>query len=105
MIMKSLEKIHEIKGKKYVFRVENSDKHQDYIKYEQLRNKVWDQPNDNLSGSRNMMCENFLHSSGAVVFSALIEEENTPSMSCFSKAGFTAAKNIVYWSKREATDL
>jgi GNAT superfamily N-acetyltransferase len=58
-----------------------------------------------LAGRIIEVCENFLHSAGAVVFSALIEDENLPSMSCFSKAGFTAAKNIVYWSKRESTDL
>lgn len=75
MIMKSLEKIHEIKGKKYVFRVETSDKHQDYIKYEQLRNKVWDQPNDNLSGSRNMMCENFFHEGSSLFIGVFVEAE------------------------------
>ncbi|TEU07719.1 MAG: hypothetical protein E3J22_00895, partial [Candidatus Aminicenantes bacterium] len=59
--MKGLERVHEIKGNKYLFRVETSDNHHDYDKYEELRNRVWDEPNDNLSGSRNMMCENFLH--------------------------------------------
>jgi predicted GNAT superfamily acetyltransferase len=75
MIMKSLEKVHEIKGKKYVFRVETSDNHHDYIKYEQLRNKVWDQPNDNLSGSRNMMCENFLHEGSSLFIGVFAEAE------------------------------
>jgi predicted GNAT superfamily acetyltransferase len=75
MIMKSLEKVHEIKGIKYVFRVETSDNHRDYIKYEQLRNEVWDQPNDNLSGSRNMMCENFLHEGSSLFIGVFVESE------------------------------
>ena len=75
MIMKRLEKVHEIMGKKYVFRVETSDNHHDYIKYEQLRNEVWDQPNDNLSGSRNMMCENFLHEGSSLFIGVFVEAE------------------------------
>jgi len=73
--MKSLEKVHEIKGKKYVFRVETSDNHQDYIKYEVLRNKVWDQPNDNLAGSENMMCENFFHEGSSLSIGVFVETE------------------------------
>jgi predicted GNAT superfamily acetyltransferase len=73
--MKSLEKVHEIEGKKYLFKVETSDNHQDYIKYEVLRNKVWDQPNDNLSGSRNMMCENFLHEGSSLFIGVFVEAE------------------------------
>ena len=40
--MKGLERVHEIKGNKYLFRVETSDNHHDYDKYEELRNRVWD---------------------------------------------------------------
>ena len=75
MVMKSLEKVHEIEGKKYVFRVETSDNHHDYIKYERLRNEVWDQPNDNLSGSRNMMCENFFHEGSSLFIGVFVEAE------------------------------
>lgn len=75
MIMKSFEKIHEIKGIKYVLRVETSDNHLDYIKYEQLRNEVWDQPNDNLSGSRNLMCENFLYEGSSLFIGLFVEAE------------------------------
>ncbi len=73
--MKYFEKIHGIKGIKYLFKVEASDNHLDYIKYEHLRNEVWDQPNDNLSGSRNMMCENFLHEGSSLFIGVFVEAE------------------------------
>ena len=72
--MKSLERVHEIEGKKYLFRVETSDDHRDYLKYEELRNEVWGEPNDSMSGSRNMMCENFLHE-GSSLFIGVFQEE------------------------------
>ena len=57
--MKDFEKTHEIKGKNFLFIVEASKDYRDYQKYEDLRNKIWGEPNDTLPGARNMMCENF----------------------------------------------
>jgi predicted GNAT superfamily acetyltransferase len=73
MKMKGLEKVREIKGKKYLLRVESSENHRDYLKYEELRNEVWKEPKDNMSGSRNMMCENFLHE-GSSLFIGVFKE-------------------------------
>jgi len=75
MRMKGLEKAREIKGKKYLFRVESSNDHRDYLKYEELRDEVWREPNDNLSGSRNMMCENFLHEGSSLFIGVFNEAE------------------------------
>jgi|Deesub1362B_J571_1020462.scaffolds.fasta_scaffold00779_5 predicted GNAT superfamily acetyltransferase len=72
--MRNLEKIVKIKGKKFLLKVEISDKHEDYLKYEELRNEIWDYPEDNLPGSRNMMCENFFHE-GSSLFIAVYKED------------------------------
>jgi GNAT superfamily N-acetyltransferase len=58
-----------------------------------------------LAGRLIDACEEFLRSIGAVVICALIEEVNTPSMSCFEKAGFRAEREYVYWTKRSSPDL
>jgi len=58
-----------------------------------------------LAGDLIETCEKFFERFGEVVVSALIEDENTPSMSCFKKAGFECYTSISYWSKRPRTDL
>lgn len=50
------------------------------------------------------VCEQFLYDSGAVVICALIEEENSPSMACFAGSGYTAEKEIIYWTKRRSAE-
>lgn len=48
--------------------------------------------------------EAFLKERGALVISALIEDVNTPSMSCFEKHGFVCWAPIKYFSKRDSMD-
>jgi len=72
--MSDLEKILLIKGKKFLFKVETSSRSSDYAKYEELRDEIWGFPEDNLPGTRNMMCENFLHE-GSSLFIAVYQEE------------------------------
>lgn len=48
--------------------------------------------------------EKFLKSKGAVVLSALIEDINEPSMTCFEKAGFSCEKEWLYFCKRQSPD-
>lgn len=51
-------------------------------------------------------CERFLGKYGEeLVISALIEDENTPSMSCFGRAGYECWPHLQYWSKRPRKDL
>ncbi len=64
--MEDLEKIVTAKGRRFLLRVETSDDARDYAKYEALREEVWDFPEDNLPGMRNLMCENFLHDGSAL---------------------------------------
>lgn len=46
--------------------------------------------------------ENFLHDLGTKVIAALIEDYNTPSMSAFTKAGYSCDPKIHYFSKRDS---
>jgi len=65
--MKSLEKVVEIRGKKFLFKVETSSDHEDYIKYEELREELWRFPQDHLASSRNLKCENYLHDGSSLI--------------------------------------
>jgi predicted GNAT superfamily acetyltransferase len=67
--MDKLDKVVRAKGRSFLIRVETSADSRDYEKYERLRNDIWDFPEDNLPGSRNLMCENFLHDGGALILS------------------------------------
>jgi predicted GNAT superfamily acetyltransferase len=69
-------KIVILKGRRFLFRVEDSDAPADYLKYEELRNAVWQYPQDNLAGGRNMMCENFLHDGSSLFIGVFIEDEH-----------------------------
>ncbi|MCP2520448.1 hypothetical protein NLD30_08385 [SCandidatus Aminicenantes bacterium Aminicenantia_JdfR_composite] len=90
--MKNLEKIVEAKGKKFLLKVETSDRHEDYLKYEKLRNEIWDYPEDNLPGSRNMMCENFFHE-GSSLFIAVYKEDEDGG---FSKQDYSHLVGFSY---------
>jgi len=70
-----LEKIIEIRGKRFLFKVEDSDRSDDYLKYEELRNDIWGFPEDNLPGCRNMMCENYLHEGSSLFIDVYVEDE------------------------------
>jgi predicted GNAT superfamily acetyltransferase len=72
---RSGEKIVTIKGRRYLFRMEDSNSPADYLKYEELRNAVWQYPQDNLPGGRNMMCENFLHDGSSLFIGLFAEDE------------------------------
>ena len=57
-------------NKKFLLRVEDSDQAVDYQKYENLRQTIWDFADDHLSGSRNLLCENFLHEGSSLFIGA-----------------------------------
>ncbi|MGB8952000.1 MAG: hypothetical protein WCC06_04960 [Candidatus Aminicenantales bacterium] len=72
--MENLEKIITVKGRKFLLKVETSQRALDYVKYEELRNEIWGFLEDNLPGSRNMMCENFLHEGSSLFIGIYMEE-------------------------------
>jgi predicted GNAT superfamily acetyltransferase len=69
----NLEKIVTLGDYRFLLKVETSDEAKDYAKYEELRNEIWGFPEDNLPGSRNLMCENYLHEGGALFIAAYAE--------------------------------
>ncbi len=73
--MKELEKIQKVKEKRFLFKVETSDKASDYAKYEELRYGIWGDPRDKLPGMRNMVCENFFHSGNSLIIAVYAEDE------------------------------
>lgn len=72
--MKNLEKVVIRKGKRFLLKVETSPDSGDYAKYEAMRNEIWGFPEDNLPGTRNLMCENFLYD-GSALFIAVYSEQ------------------------------
>lgn len=115
--MKKLEKIKEIKGKRFLFEVETSAEADDYLKYEELRLEIWGDPNDKLAGKRNMASENFFNV-GNNLFIALYAEnkegkfkEDKENFIGFSQGfvgvrdkevAFRKADNILYYSQYAA---
>lgn len=112
--MQKLEKVHEIKGRKFLFKVETSSNPHDYLKYEELRNEVWGDPKDTLPGLRNMMCENFFNEGSSLFIGVYAEdEEGSPkddleNLVGFSygyvgvrdkEIGFRALDNILFYSQ------
>lgn len=71
--MKELDKIIQVKGKKFLFKVDKSSNASDYTKYEKLRCDIWGEPADTLPGERNMACENFFHEGSALFIAAYVE--------------------------------
>ncbi len=59
---------------------------------------------EGLAGKIIEECEKFMRSRGAVVMTALIEDVNAPSISCFQKAGFVCEKSWLYFTKRDSQE-
>ncbi|UCC38209.1 MAG: hypothetical protein JSV96_10160 [Candidatus Aminicenantes bacterium] len=112
--MQELEKIHEIKGRKFLFRVEDSNNHDDYLKYEEIREEIWGDPKDNLAGTRNMICENFFHEGSSLFIGVFVDDgkgrfkEDKEHLVGFSygfigvkdkKIGFRELPNIQFYSQ------
>lgn len=67
--------IHVIKGRRFLLEVESSANAEDYRKYEDLRSDIWGFPEDSLPGTRNMLCENFLHEGSSLYLAAYAADE------------------------------
>lgn len=112
-----LERAHTIRGRRFVLKVEDSYEASDYRKYEDLRSEVWNVPEDGMSGTRNMMCENFLHEGGSLFLGAYGEDaggglaEDAAHLAGFSygfvgirdkSAGFRSPENLWFYSQYTA---
>jgi len=72
--MPAFETVHELKGRRFLFTVESSERGGDYLKYERMRMDIWDAPADHLAGARNLVSENFLFDGGSL-FVAVYEQD------------------------------
>ena len=115
--MNELQAIREIKGKRFLFRAETSSNSEDYKKFEELRYSIWGEPNDNLAGTRNMICENYFHDGNCLFIGCYAEDdhgrflEGSSSFVGFSygfvgvldkAVGFRRLDNIVFYSQYTA---
>lgn len=63
-----------------------------------------DRRGERLAGLIITACEEFLKGLGSVVNCALIEEINSPSISCFQNAGYHHEPVILYFTSRSSPD-
>ena len=73
--MKNLDTIHVIKGKRYLFFVETSQDMDDYQKYEDLRQEIWKDPDDQMASVRNMRSENYFDEGSTILTGVFVEDE------------------------------
>lgn len=74
--MKNLSDVHTVKGKKFLVKVETSHDQPEYQKYDDLRFEIWEEPNDKMSGTRNMVCENYFSDGSALFIAVYVAEKN-----------------------------
>jgi predicted GNAT superfamily acetyltransferase len=86
--MSDLERTVISKGRRFLLRVETSHEAEDYRKYEDIRNDIWDFPDDHLAGSRNMMCESFLAEGGSLFIGVFAEARGGFPLDGAGLAGF-----------------
>ncbi len=58
-----------------------------------------------LAGKLIAQCEEHLHDMGLKIIACLIEDWNTPSLSAFTKAGYSVYDGVLYLSKRESEEV
>jgi predicted GNAT superfamily acetyltransferase len=76
MPMIDLNIVHKIQGKVFLLKAETSHKTSDYMKYEEIREEIWENPLDNLAGTRNMAAENFFNEGSSLFIAAYVEDES-----------------------------
>jgi len=74
--MKNLSEVHTVKGQKFLLKVEASHDQPEYQKYEDLRFEIWEEPDDKMSGTRNMVCENYFNDGSALFIAAYVSKKN-----------------------------
>jgi predicted GNAT superfamily acetyltransferase len=113
-IMKNLDIIHALEGKRYLFAVESSQDKDDYQKYEDLRQEIWKEPTDQMAGLRNMLCESYFDRGSSLFTGVFVEDENGTFLKDFDhmvgfsygfvgvrdkESGFRSLKNLLFYSQ------
>lgn len=73
--MTELNVVHKIHGKAFLLQAETSHAAADYMKYEEIRNEIWENPLDSLAGTRNMAAENYFNEGSSLFIAAYVEDE------------------------------
>ncbi len=73
--MMPLERTLVVRDRRFLLRIETSAEASDYQKYEDLREEIWAFPEDHLSSTRNMMCENVFFDGGSLFLGAFAEAD------------------------------
>jgi predicted GNAT superfamily acetyltransferase len=68
--------VHKIRGKAFLLQAETSHETADYMKYEEIRNEIWENPLDSLAGTRNMAAENYFNEGSSLFIAAYVEDES-----------------------------
>ena len=74
--MKKFDTVHELKGKRFLFKVESSQDLSNFTKYEHLRLEIWGDPLDSLAGVRNLGVENYFHDGSNCLIGVYVEDED-----------------------------
>jgi predicted GNAT superfamily acetyltransferase len=112
--MEKLEKLHTIKGIQFLFAAETSPDKEDYQKYEDIREDIWQEPTDKMAGTRNLYSENYFDRGSSLFTGVFVEDEkgNFPRdrshLVGFSygfvgvkdkEIGFRSRENIMFYSQ------
>jgi len=112
--MKELNVVHKIQGKAFLLQVETAHEAADYLKYEEIRNEIWEEPLDSLAGNRNMAAENYFNEGSSLFIAVYVEDErgvfpkDRDHLIGFSygfvgvkdkEIGFRDLENIVFYSQ------
>jgi predicted GNAT superfamily acetyltransferase len=73
------ERIIETRGRRFLLFIETGARNEDYQKYEDLRQLIWEEPEDHFSGRRNMAAENYF-SYGGSLFTGVYADDGTGSI-------------------------
>jgi predicted GNAT superfamily acetyltransferase len=74
--VKSFDRTIESRGRRFVLFVETSTEDEDYQKYEDLRQLIWEEAEDHFSGRRNMAAENYFAYGGSL-FTGVYADDGT----------------------------
>lgn len=112
--MKNLDTIHEVGRKRFLFAVESSRDQDDYQKYEDLRQEIWNEPADRMAGVRNLLCENYFDRGSSLITGVFAEDKkggfprDGDHMAGFSygfvgvrdkERGFHSVSNFLFYSQ------
>lgn len=73
--MNDLNEIRKFRGRRFLFKVENSADYKAYTKFERIRLEIWGDPSDTMPGERNMLNENYFDKGSALFIAVYAEDE------------------------------